>query len=541
MRASILLRVTLVFCAAINNALATTGPLKSTISLPYGAIIGNHRDSSGILSFKGVPYAAPPVGDLRWAAPRLPTPWSRAINTTEFGNSCWSNLAGGAPATTSNHEDCLTLNVWTGATNSSEKRPVMVWIHGGGFQFGGSSEVAFNGTAMAGQGVVVVSFNYRLGVFGFLGLDELDQEGAPSGNFGLQDMLAALHWVKKNIAAFGGDPNSVTLFGQSAGAHAVGLLMSSPIAKAEKLFHKAIIQSGAWWDRAHGSLTTFDEARQYGSNFAKKFNVTSVAGLRAISALAINNAQPFKFNQDPGVTGFAPSVDNYVIPVVPGRAFHKGLQMKIPLLAGFVSDEEYLFQGNALPHNTSEQFEFAAKILFGDRMPEFLSLYPDNIPAFLNASCGALVGDLYIRQQTWEAAHTHQRTTNQSVFAFYYTYASMYEPIPTHTAEIPFVFGNLVNNPAIRSALPPDPQDRTFSKYIMAYWVSFAKTGNPNSLSATKATWPKFGSGGADFIELGVAIQPYQPRFLEQYQFIASFRDNGVLPLKWRDLSSLGI
>jgi para-nitrobenzyl esterase len=276
-------------------------------------------------------------------------------------------------------------------------------------------------------------------------------------------------------------------------------------------------------------------------NFERKLNVTSVAGLRALSALEINNAQPFSLNQDPGVTGFAPSIDRYVIPIVPGRAFHNGLQLKIPLLAGIMSDEQYLFEGNALPHNTSQEFESAAKILFGDRLPEFVSLYPDNISAFLNASSGALVGDLYIRQQTWEAALTHRRTTNMPVFAYYYTYASMYEPIPTHTAEIPFVFDNLLNNPLIGSVLPPDPQDQTFSRYVMAYWVSFAKTGNPNTLSATTATWPEYGSGGEDYLELGVATQPFAPQFLAQHEFIASFRNDGVLPLSWRNLSSLGI
>ena len=540
MRARTLLWILLAKCPALGMAIACPRPLGSTISLADGALVGNDRDSSGILSFKGIPFAAAPVGALRWAPPQPPTPWTGTLNATQFGFSCWSNLVGLGPGNaTPNNEDCLTINVWTGATDSSEKRPVMVWIYGGGFQFGSGGEAAYSGTTMAGERVVVVDFNYRLGVFGFLGLDELDREGTPSGNYGLQDMLLALRWVKSNIATFGGDPDSVTIFGQSAGAHAVGLLMSSPIAKEEQLFHKGIMESGAWWDRAHGPLTTYDEARQYGANLEKKLNVTSVAELRALSAQQLNNAQPFSLNQDPGVTNFAPSVDGYVIPAVPGRVFHNGLQMKIPLLAGFTSNEQFLFGANALPHNTSKEFESAAKILFGDRMPEFLSLYPNTISAFLNASAGALVGDLYIRQQTWEAAYTHRKTTNMPVFAYYYTYASMYEPVPAHTAEIPFVFGNLVNNPIIGSVVPPDPQDVRFSREVMGYWVNFAMTGNPNS--ATSATWPEFRAGGADFLELGVALQPYQLQFLAQYHFIASFRDDGVLPLSWRNLSSIGV
>lgn len=542
MRANLLLTAILVILPTINNAVVAAGQLGSTVSLADGVVVGNDRDRSGILSFKGIPYATPPIGALRWTPTRPPSPWNGTLNATQFGYTCWSNLVGaGAPSTVPHNEDCLSINIWTGAVDNTERRPVLFWIYGGGFQFGSSAEAEYDGTVMAGEGVIVVNFNYRLGVFSFLGLEELDEEGTPSGNFGLQDMLTALRWVKANIASFGGDPNCITVFGQSAGAHAVGLLMSSPIAKVEELFQKGIMESGAWWDRAHGPLTTFDEARQYALNFERKLNVTSVAGLRALSALEINNAQPFSLNQDPGVTGFAPSIDRYVIPIVPGRAFHNGLQMKIPLLAGIMSDEQYLFEGNALPHNTSQEFESAAKILFGDRLPEFVSLYPDNISAFLNASSGALVGDLYIRQQTWEAALTHRRTTNMPVFAYYYTYASMYEPIPTHTAEIPFVFDNLLNNPLIGSVLPPDPQDQTFSRYVMAYWVSFAKTGNPNTLSATTATWPEYGSGGEDYLELGVATQPFAPQFLAQYEFIASFRNDGVLPLSWRNLSSLGI
>ena len=536
MKASILVRAVLVLWLAIGNSLAATQPLGCQVSLADGIVMGNSRDSSGVLSFKGIPYATPPVGALRWTPTRPVSPWNDTLDATQFGHTCWGNFIG-APAPIPSNEDCLTINVWTGAANNTEKRPVMVWIHGGGFQFGSSAEPVFNGTTIAGQGVVLVSFNYRLNVFGFLGLDELDREGGtPSGNFGLQDMITALRWVQTNIAAFGGDPNHVTVFGQSAGAHSVGLLMSSPIAKEEDLFHQGIMESGAWWDRAHGSLTTHNEARQYGLDFVKKLNVTSVSGLRALSALEINNAQPFSLSQDPGVTGFAPSIDGYVITAAPGHAFHHGQQMRIPLLAGFTSDEQYLFEGNALPHNTSEMFESAAKILFASRLSEFVSLYPDNTSAFLNASSGTLVGDLYVRQQVWEAAHTHRQTTNMPVFAYYYTYASVYEPIPTHTAELPLVFGNLVNNPVIGSVQPPDDQDRAFSREVMGYWTKFAKTGNPNIPSA--APWPSYGTRGANFLELGVSIEPYALQFLAQYEFISSFREDGVLPLSWRKLQS---
>jgi para-nitrobenzyl esterase len=230
--------------------------------------------------------------------------------------------------------------------------------------------------------------------------------------------------------------------------------MASPL--SHNLFHKAIMESGAWWDRNHRPLTSFAEARQYGLNFKNKLNLTSLAELRSISAADINDAQPFSLTQDPGVTSFAPSIDNYVIPTVPGQVFHEGKQLKIPLLAGFNAREEYVFEGNALPHATAAEFESAAKILFGDRMPEFLSLFPDNTPELLNSSSDALIGSLYIREQTWEAANVHCQTTGEPVFAYYYNYTSAYEPIASHTAEEPFVFGNLLNNPVIGSVKPPN-------------------------------------------------------------------------------------
>ena len=526
---------------AIVAGLAVCDSLGTTVSLNDGVIVGNSRNSAGVLSFLGIPYATPPVGNLRWTSPTDPTPWSGTLNATQFGWSCWNNLIGG-PIYTPYNEDCLTINVWTAAAVATEKRPVMVWLYGGGFQFGSSANPMYNGSSLAEEGVIVVSLNYRLGVFGFLGLDELDEEGHPSGDFGLQDQLAGLRWVQQNIAFLGGDPKNVTLFGESAGSHSVGILMASPLSTG--LFQKAIMESGAWWDRSHGSLTTFAEARQYGSNFKQKLNATSVSGLRALSALTINNAQPFSLNQDPGVTGFAPSIDGYVIPVVPGQAFHDGSQMKIPLLAGFNAKEEFLFEGNALPHTSAAVFESAAKILFGDRMPEFLSLYPDNTPTLLNASSDALIGNLYIREQTWEAADTHHQTANMPVWVYYYNYTSAYEPIPSHLAEEAFVFGNLLPDPPIQSFMPGGPQDRAFSNEVMAYWTSFAKSGNPNANTLGLPKWPVYASSGdVDILQLSNATTPiaFSPLFLQQLRFIASFRTNGVLPASWRQLSSVGV
>ena len=527
-------RLSFVAAAAffLVSAVACTA-ITSTVKLASGTVQGNSRDANGILSFKGLPFAKPPVGSLRWTSPVSPDPWTNTLNATTFGFSCWNNLANG-PVYTPYNEDCLTVNVWSGATQITEKRPVMVWIYGGGFQFGASANPLYDGTALAQKGVIIVSFNYRLGVFGFLGLTELDNQAASSGghnsgDFGLQDQLAVLHWVQQNIAAFGGDPHNVTLWGQSAGAHSVGLLMSSPLSPG--LFGKAIMESGAYWDRNHGPLTTFAEARQYGLNFEKKLGVTSVAGLRSLSAETINNAQPYNLNQDPGVTGFAPSIDGFVLPTAPGTIFHNGKQLKIPLLAGFNEDEEFLFLGLQLPHNTSAQFESAAQVLFGSEVPEFVSLYPDNTAALLNLSSSQFVGDLIIRDQTWDAADTQHQTSSPPVWVYYYNYTSPYLPVAAHTAEEYFVFGNLIFSPIFGPQQPPSAQDRAFSAQLMAYWTNFAKTGNPNGVNLP--TWPAYGSGAADFQQLSSNTAPLNYN-LSRLRFISSFRQNGEYPMIWR-------
>ena len=247
---------------------AAASTLTNNITLADGQISGNARDANGTLSFKGIPFAAPPVGNLRWHSPEAPTKWQQVLSTTVYGPSCYAPSIPQIPYSTPPSEDCLSLNVWTGAQQASEKRPVMVWIHGGGFQLESSSNPTYDGSKMAAEGVVIVTVNFRNNVFGFLALPELDKEGTPSGNFGLQDQLMALKWVQANIAAFGGDSENVTIFGVSGGAHSVGLLMSSPL--SESLFDKAILESGAWWDSEVGPLETFSQARERGVAFEQK-------------------------------------------------------------------------------------------------------------------------------------------------------------------------------------------------------------------------------------------------------------------------------
>jgi para-nitrobenzyl esterase len=526
------------FIIAASCVLPTTGsPITSTIAISDGVVHGTPRDGNGIASFLGIPYAAPPVGDLRWKSPQPAAKFpSSGISAQAFGNSCWSSDTQ-VPTFKPQNEDCLTVNVWTGAQQSSANLPVMVWLYGGGFQFGASADPQYNGSNLATKDVIVVSFNYRLSVFGFLALEELDTEGPFSGNYGLQDQIAAMRWVKANIAAFGGDPENVTIFGQSAGAHSVGLLMASPLASG--LFNKAILESGAWWDSEHGSIANFTNARGIGERFQEKIGASNVAELRSMSASAINNATLWNPNTDPALTNFAPSIDAYVLTEAPGTTFAEGNQAKVPLLAGWLSDEEFFFLGRSPPHATAAQFQSSLQELFNTGSSKALTLYPDNVPAQLNASADALIGDLIIREQTWEAADKHHGNVGQPVYMYYFTYTSPYSPIAIHTAEIPFVFGNLGPNPIFGGMSAPTPSlaDLNFSGILMSYWTNFAKQGNPNA--AGLPTWPTYNgaTGNTNILLLNNTIEAYGYD-LDKFNFIESFRKDGVLPTSWLEVDT---
>ncbi|HEV2673803.1 MAG TPA: carboxylesterase family protein [Aliidongia sp.] len=403
-----------------------------------GHVSGCPRDGGGVLAFKGIPYAAPPVGPLRWRAPQPPTPWNGVHDASTFGAGCLSALEND-PRPGPRDEDCLYLNVWTAAGQADEKRPVMVWIHGGGFQFGSSANPATDGGPLAAIGVVVVSFNYRLGIFGFLAHPDLDSE-APSGNYGLQDQLAALRWVKANIAEFGGDPDNVTVFGESAGAMSIGILMASPLGRG--LFHKAIGESGAFWDGKHGPLQGFEEARTRGLAFARRQGDASIAALRAMPAERLNAGAPWSFQSDHVVAAFSPSIDHHVIPEVPALRFLRGQQMHIPLLAGWNAAEEFPFGSQSLPAHSAQAFRAAAEAMFGsERLVDFLAAYPADTDAQAKISAAALTGDYVVGEQCWQWLRLHGGSSHAPVYGYLFSYTSPYTPIASHVTEIPFVFG----------------------------------------------------------------------------------------------------
>jgi para-nitrobenzyl esterase len=499
-------------------------PLDNHATIASGRINGNAADASGVVSFKGIPYATPPVGNLRWKAPQPVAAWSEPRDATKTGPLCWAaNIFGGPTVTANRSEDCLTLNVWSGAKTRGAKQPVMVWIHGGGFQFGSGTDESTDGAALAKKGVVVVSLNYRLGVFGYLSRPDLDAEsnGQKSGMYGIQDQIAALKWVRDNIGAFGGDPSNVTIFGESAGAHAVGILMSSPLATG--LFQKAIGESGAFWE---SEMKTPTQAQAYGATLSTQVGAPTLAALRAVPALQLQDANTFNLAVP---AKFSPFVDGYVLPELPYLRFKNGRQNDVPVLAGWNFAEGGLFMGYSFPHDTVQAFKDAATAGFGAaNLAEFLQLYPASTVAEATQSAQTLVGDTTIKYETWTWTTQQQKTGRSPVYLYNFSFTSAYTPVALHTNEISYVFGNLVPGP-FQTTAAPTAQDRAVSDTMQTYWTNFARTGNPNG--AGVPTWPQYAGAGSLAMQIGTVIQAGPEEGTARFQFLDKFRLNGVLPV----------
>jgi para-nitrobenzyl esterase len=437
--------------------------------------------------YKTIPYAAPPVGDMRWQAPRAVVPWQGVRDATEFGPRCLQGQIFADIVFKELSEDCLTLNIWTPAKNSGDRLPVMVWIHGGGFQAGAGAEPRHDGAAFARKNVVLVTINYRLGVFGFLSHPELTRESGrnASGNYGMLDQVEALRWVRDNIAAFGGDPANVTIFGESAGSFAVSGLMASPLARG--LFHKAIGESGAFFTSRTGTLglKPLSDSEQQGLKFASALGAQSLADLRRKSGDEVSKAalktQPW----------FAPNIDGYFLPDDVQAIFAAGKQARVPLLAGWNADEARggVVLGKQTP--TAESFANDTRKRFGDMADTILKAYPASSDAQALESAAALAGDLFIGYSTWKWIEMHKQTGAAPVFRYSFDRKI---PVPAghtvngksatsrdigarHAGEIEYVFG------ALELSLPKVPweaSDRKLSDAMTTYWSNFARTGDPN-------------------------------------------------------------
>ncbi len=515
-----LTRTACVLAASAMIALCAAGSDDGlTVKTKFGKVHGKDINEGKVHAWLGLPYAAPPVADLRWKAPQPPAKWHAERDATKYASHCAQNHVfddmvfqdEGAS------EDCLYLNVYAPATAAkTSKLPVMFWIHGGGFSGGGSDEPRHNGDFLPLKGVVLVTINYRLGVFGFLATEDLAREaGGAAGNYGLQDMIAALTWVKANIDQFGGDPSNVTIFGESAGSFAVSTLMASPLAQG--LFQKAIGESGG---AVAGSTLTYDalavrEAKD--AKWAATLNVKSLAELRALPMQTILDAA-----EKPGV-GFPPDVDGKVLTEPVGITYAAGKQAHIPLIAGWNSDEGSFM---AMRGMTAAQWNQFPQKMFKDRSDEFLKLYPAATDAEALRSAIDFGSDQFIAYGTWAWLEAQRKTGNAPVYRYHFELAatpSKYHPgtYAFHSDDIEYVFGTLDTRPG----WTPRPEDRTLSEAMMTYWTNFAKTGDPNGGDVPK--WPKYNNDGYPLIHLNSTITSGPDTLRPRYEFL----ERGLPPM----------
>ncbi|KAJ4304861.1 hypothetical protein N0V90_000389 [Kalmusia sp. IMI 367209] len=500
-----------------------------------GVVQGTHKDSINI--FKGIPYAQPPLNELRWRPPQPPLLWDGVLDATKFGRTSWSYLVGDDNSNAD--EDCLNLNIWTPSTDANARLPVMVYIHEGGFVFGSGSNAYLDGQRLAQQGVVVVTFNYRLGALGFLALTELDEEGSTSGMFGIQDQQAALGWVQTHISSFGGDPNNVTVFGESAGAHAIGILMVS--AGSAGLFHKAILQSGGFWNQVLGHDMDFDRAREHGKRVWNRLGVSNIAELRKVPPRRLVEAFPCDLSGPPDILNFAPSIDRNVLPDKGLRLFMRNEQMQIPVLAGITIDEGTLFKGMLPAYSTAKEWELIGKAISGsERYAEFLSHYPTDFSGTpLPESISNFIGDLYLAHQTWKVAICQAAAGVENVYMYVFSYTSAYSPLPLHATDINFTFGT-IDQPLFYKphVVEYSEADRKISDAMITYWRNFAKFADPNGRGIDGLpTWPRYQGKEGDVMGLGTEISPTLLQF-ERLKFVDSLYTDDYLRREWLDLAS---
>ncbi len=505
-------RAVLVALLAVGAGVAAMqGPASPTmlsqpVRVPGGLISGVPGHRASISAFKGIPFAAPPVGELRWQAPQPPTPWTGVKKADDFGSSCIQRIVTESKPWTYEFmthnavsEDCLTLNVWTPARVATERRPVLVFIHGGANTEGSSAVPVYDGEGLASRGLVVVTINYRLGILGFFTHPALRQEASygASGNYGLLDQIAAVRWVRDNIASFGGDPGRITVSGQSAGASAVHNLTASPLARGT--FHRAIAQSGSTVATGRAGRSMADQEAE-GVRVAEAKGAPTLAALRALTwqeVVAPVPAPPAPAGGGrAGGRGFGIVVDGYALPVPVAQVFAEGRQNDVVTLTGSNADEN---GAQPRPTITLATFQTQATTRFGARAAEFLALYPAGSDDQARLAQNESARD-QARVSTYLWVLNRAKTGKTPTYTYFFTH-----PLPGpdveqygafHTAEVPFVLNTLY-----MSDRPFTAVDRRVADLLSAYWTNFVVTGDPNG--GLLPRWPAVSVTTPQTMEVG--------------------------------------
>jgi para-nitrobenzyl esterase len=492
-------RLILRYLGAGIAACAITLPARASdplvIKTDQGKVQGKMSDDGQTRDFLGIPYAAPPVGPLRWKPPQPAARWQGVRPATSFGNRCfqqdrYDDMVFRDPGES---EDCLTLNVWTPAAKPKGKLPVMVWIYGGGFTGGGASEPRQDGEHLTHKGVLVVSMNYRLGIFGFMVTSELIAEDPhhSAGNYGLMDELAAMQWVRHNIARFGGDPDNVTIFGESAGSFAVSAQMASPLARG--LFAHAIGESGGAFGSKELAFPPQQEvAKMTEDYFHRVLSDSSLAALRATGSQEILKLGSAKV---PGKPPFQPDTDGYFLPENVATIFASGLQARVPLIAGWNRDEASSEVLEDSQKQGMEGLRATAAKEFGPQAEDFLKVYLAGDDAEALRAAEDFAGDRFLVYSTWAWLEAQVKAGSP---AYRYLFAQPSPGDPFHAAsdgafhsdEIEYVFGNLDS----RKGAAWKPEDYKLSDLMQTLWTNFAKTGDPNGTGTPH--WPAYDAAG---------------------------------------------
>jgi para-nitrobenzyl esterase len=493
----------------VSQAVYGASPVVQT---PLGAARGKTIDDGKVKAFLGLPYASPAVGDLRWKAPTPATPWKGEREATQFAHRCeqlpiWADYIFLDPGPS---EDCLYLNVYAPANaTAASKLPVMFWIHGGGYTAGAASEPRYTDSGLVPRGVVLVTINYRLGVFGFLATKDLVSEGGGhAGNYALMDMVAALRWVKQNIAGFGGDAGNVTIFGESAGSFAVSTLLAVP--EARGLFSKAIGESGAALTDTLG-MSPLAERAQRDQAWAESLGAKTLSELKAMPADKVIEAA----SKQP-VGWFSPVVDGKFVPEPVSAIYAAGKQAHVPVIIGWNRDER---AGTLSKDMTVEKWRAFAAEHYHARADEFLAAFPGKTDQEAVQSADAYTTDGFIALPAWKWVEAESRSGGAPVYRYRFDLAAPPSEVHPegkyafHSDELEYVFGTLDS----RHGATWRPEDRRLSEQMMDYWTNFARTGDPNGPGLPH--WPRYDTQ-KELIYLDKTVTSGADTLRPQYEFL---------------------